>query len=96
MKWEVNGLDLRVLGSVEPHNGHRLAVGGPNQRRILAALAAQAAQAGEVVSLDRLAQVTWAHESPAHETAALRRALTWSCQRGYRAGAVIKLAEGWG
>ncbi|MGI9624381.1 MAG: protein kinase domain-containing protein, partial [Acidimicrobiales bacterium] len=59
------GMELKVLGSVEVFNGRRLAVGGPNQRRILAALAVRP---GEVVSTDRLIDITWgdgAHPSRA-------------------------------
>jgi DNA-binding SARP family transcriptional activator len=52
-------VQLRVLGPIEIYNGHKLAIGGPRQRRIIAALAVQP---GEVVSLDRLVDIIWAGE----------------------------------
>ena len=52
-------MEVRVLGPIEVYNGHKLAIGGPHQRRILAALAAQP---GEVISLDRLVDITWSGE----------------------------------
>jgi len=42
-------MEIRVLGSVELWNGEQISVGGPRQRRILAA---PAMDAGSVVSLD--------------------------------------------
>ena len=52
-------MELRVLGPIEIHNGHKLAIGGPRQRRIVAALAMHE---GEVLSIDRLVDITWADE----------------------------------
>ncbi|MGI9624735.1 MAG: protein kinase domain-containing protein, partial [Acidimicrobiales bacterium] len=52
-------MDVRVLGPIEVHGDHKLAIGGPRQRRIVAALAMHA---GEVVSVDRLAEIAWADE----------------------------------
>ena len=54
-------MQVRVLGPVEVFDGHRLAIGGPRQRRIVAALAMHT---GEVVSVDRLAEVAWGDEEP--------------------------------
>ena len=54
-------MDVRVLGPIEVHHGHQLAIGGPRQRRILAALTMHR---GEVVSADRLIDITWDGEPP--------------------------------
>ena len=54
-------MDVRVLGSIEVYNGHLLALGGPRQRRILAALAMRS---GEVLSIDQLVDITWSGEDP--------------------------------
>jgi serine/threonine protein kinase/WD40 repeat protein len=54
-------MQVRVLGPIEVIDNHRLAIGGPRQRRIMAALAMHA---GEVVSVDRLADIAWAGEEP--------------------------------
>ena len=54
-------MEIRVLGSIEVWNGDLVAIGGPRQRRILGALAMDA---GSVVSLDRLVDVTWSGEDP--------------------------------
>ena len=43
-------IHLRVLGPVEAWKGHKLALGGAQQRRILAVLVMRS---GEVVSVDR-------------------------------------------
>ena len=47
---------IRVLGSIEATSDAEIALGGAIQRRILAVLALEA---GEVVSVDRLVEVTW-------------------------------------
>ena len=49
-------MDVRVLGPVGVYDGHDLAIGGGQHRRIVAALAIRA---GEVVSVDRLVDVMW-------------------------------------
>ena len=49
-------MDVRVLGPVGVYDGHDLAIGGGQHRRIVAALAMRA---GEVVSVDRLVDVMW-------------------------------------
>ncbi|MGI9624345.1 MAG: protein kinase domain-containing protein, partial [Acidimicrobiales bacterium] len=58
-------MEIRVLGPIEVHaNDSAVSVGGPRQRRIVAALAMQP---NEVVSVDRLADITWAGEElPQH------------------------------
>ena len=35
-------MEVRVLGPIEVHGDHKLAIGGPRQRRIIAALAMHA------------------------------------------------------
>jgi serine/threonine protein kinase/DNA-binding SARP family transcriptional activator/WD40 repeat protein len=56
------GLEFGVLGPVEVRaDGAMLAVGGPQQRRVLAALVAEA---GRVVAVDRLVEVVWPDVPP--------------------------------
>lgn len=58
-------MDVRILGAVEIRpagaQGEPTSVGGPRQRRILAALALWH---DTVVSIDRLVEVTWPDEAP--------------------------------
>lgn len=54
-------MEVRVLGTVEVWDGHALAIGGPRQRRIVAALAAAG---GTTVSIDRLMEIVWSGEEP--------------------------------
>ena len=55
-------MEIQVLGPVELRsNGTEVAVGGPRQRRLLAALVVNA---GRVVSVERLIDVVWAGEEP--------------------------------
>ena len=56
-------MQIRVLGSIEAANGDQIALGGATQRRLLAVLALDS---GEVVSLDRLVDLSWPDgEAPA-------------------------------
>ena len=50
-------MEIRVLGPIEVGTGEPIAIGGPRQRRLMAALAQRV---GEVVSLDRLIEIIWA------------------------------------
>ena len=60
-------MEFRVLGSIEARDGGRaLPLGGPQQRRLLAVLLADA---GKVVSVDRLVEAVWSGD-PAPEGAA--------------------------
>ena len=60
-------MEIQVLGAVEVRdNGAEVPVGGPRQRRLLAALVVHA---GKVVSVDRLIDVVWAGEEPPHQAA---------------------------
>lgn len=68
-------LDLRVLGPVELHADGPVPIPGANQRRILAALAMHA---GEVVSADRLVDVTWTDERRARP--AIQNVRTYVCR----------------
>ncbi len=54
-------MDLRVLGPVEVYDGERCAIGGPQQRRILAVLAMHR---GVVVTVDQLAEISWPGDAP--------------------------------
>ncbi len=55
-------MEIQVLGPVELRdNGTEVPVGGPRQRRLLAALVVHA---GKVVSVERLIDVVWAGEEP--------------------------------
>ena len=54
-------MEIRVLGPIEVGTGDPIAIGGPRQRRLMAALSLHA---GEVVSLDRLIEVIWTGEDP--------------------------------
>ncbi len=55
-------MEFRVLGSIEACEGDRtLALGGPRQRCLLAVLLADA---GRIVSLDRLVEAVWGSEPP--------------------------------
>ena len=54
-------MELRVLGEIEAHRDHKLALGGPRQRCILAALAIRH---GQLMSVDRLVDVVWEGEEP--------------------------------
>jgi DNA-binding SARP family transcriptional activator len=49
-------MDVQVLGPVGVHDGHDLAIGGGQHRRIVAAMAMRS---GEVVSVDWLVDVMW-------------------------------------
>ncbi|MEU6999728.1 BTAD domain-containing putative transcriptional regulator [Nonomuraea sp. NPDC046570] len=63
-------IHARVLGPLEVSSGGRLVdVGGPRPRLLLAALLLQA---GEVVSLDRLADLVWEGNPPASAHAQVR------------------------
>jgi len=66
MQQEGDEMELRVLGPIEVYDDHKLAIGGPRQRRILAALAIHA---GDVVSVDRLVDITWSGEEPPERAA---------------------------
>jgi DNA-binding SARP family transcriptional activator/WD40 repeat protein len=66
-------MEFRVLGSIEAYEeGRALALGGPRQRCLLAVLLADA---GRVVSLDRLVEAVWASDAPPE--AALRTTRTY-------------------
>ncbi|WP_434440267.1 BTAD domain-containing putative transcriptional regulator [Lentzea sp. E54] len=55
-------MEIGILGSVEVwHGGERLAAGAPQQRCVLAVLALNA---GQGVSVERLAEVLWGEEPP--------------------------------
>jgi serine/threonine protein kinase/WD40 repeat protein/DNA-binding winged helix-turn-helix (wHTH) protein len=54
-------MEIRVLGPIEVGDGEPISIGGPRQRRLLAALVPRA---GEVVSLDQLIEVVWSGEEP--------------------------------
>ena len=55
-------MEIGILGSVEIwHGGERLAAGAPQQRCVLAVLALNA---GQGVSVDRLAEAVWGEEPP--------------------------------
>ena len=59
-------MEIRVLGAIEVLDGAGpVPVGGPRQRRIVAALAMHP---DEVVSVDRLADITWSGEEPPKHT----------------------------
>src|SRR6476620_8069526 len=54
-------MEFRVLGSLEARDrGRALALGGPQQRRLLAVLLADA---GNVVSVDRLVEAVWSGDA---------------------------------
>src|SRR5688500_10310618 len=58
----VTVMEIGILGSVEIwHDGERLAAGAPQQRCVLAVLALNA---GQGVSVDRLAEAVWGEEPP--------------------------------
>ena len=60
-------MEIQVLGPVELRdNGTEVPVGGPRQRRLLAALVVNA---GKVVSVDRLIDAVWAGEEPPEQAA---------------------------
>ena len=60
-------MEIQVLGPVELRdNGAEVPVGGPRQRRLLAALVVNA---GKVVSVDRLIDAVWAGEEPPEQAA---------------------------
>ena len=60
-------MEIQVLGPVELRdNGTQVPVGGPRQRRLLAALVVNA---GKVVSVDRLIDAVWAGEEPPEQAA---------------------------
>src|SRR4051794_17635811 len=55
-------MELRILGPLEARDGERLmALGGPRQRSLLAALVLHG---GEAVSVDRLCSDLWGDEPP--------------------------------
>ena len=55
-------MEIGILGSVEVwHDGERLAAGAPQQRCVLAVLALNA---GQGVSVERLAEALWGEETP--------------------------------
>ena len=60
-------MELRVLGPIEVHGEHKLAIGGPRQRCILAVLATRT---GQVVSQDRLVDILWSDEDPPEQALA--------------------------
>ena len=60
-------MEIQVLGPVELRDkGVAVPVGGPRQRRLLAALVVNA---GKVVSVDRLIDAVWAGEEPPEQAA---------------------------
>ena len=60
-------MEIQVLGPVELRdNGAEVPVGGPRQRRLLAALVVNA---GKVVSVERLIDAVWAGEEPPERAA---------------------------
>ncbi len=69
-----DGLQLRVLGSVEAHrSGQLITIGGPKPRLLLAMLLAAR---GSVVSTDRLCEELWGDDQPAHPAAVLQSHLS--------------------
>ncbi len=54
-------MDVHLLGQIEAVDGGPLALGGPTQRRVLAALALHR---NEVVSIPHLVEVIWAETAP--------------------------------
>ncbi|HEV2373991.1 MAG TPA: BTAD domain-containing putative transcriptional regulator, partial [Streptosporangiaceae bacterium] len=74
-------MEFRILGNLEVHaEGCRLAVGGPREQKVLAALLLDA---GRLVPLSRLVDVVWEDDPPAtaakqvrNAVSALRRLLT--------------------
>ena len=54
-------MDVRLLGQIEVVDGEPLPLGGPTQRRVLAALALRR---NEVVSVARLVDVIWPDGEP--------------------------------
>ncbi len=69
-----DGLQLRVLGSVEAHrSGQLVALGGPKPRLLLAMLLAAR---GAVVSTDRLCEELWGDDQPAEPAAVLQSHLS--------------------
>ncbi len=54
-------VDVRVLGPIEVVNGDAVALGGRTSRRLVAALALHQS---EVVSMDRLVDMTWPDGAP--------------------------------
>ncbi len=54
-------MDVRLLGQIEAIDGEPLALGGPTQRRVLAALALRR---NEVVSVARLVDAIWPNGEP--------------------------------
>ncbi len=60
-------MEIQVLGPVELRdNGVAVPLGGPRQRRLLAALVINA---GKVVSVERLIDAVWAGEEPPERAA---------------------------
>ena len=60
-------MEIQVLGPVEVHdNDAEVPLGGPRQRRLLAALVIHA---GRVVSVERLIDAVWAGEEPPERAA---------------------------
>lgn len=93
-------MDFRILGPIEVADGdHRLALGGPKQRALLAMLLLHA---NEVVSSDRLIDALWGDEGREDGIRALqvavsrlRRALEPGLATGARSGAVLTRSPGY-
>ena len=65
-------MEFRVLGSIEAwEDGRSVALGGLQQRRLLAVLLADA---GHVVSIDRLVETVWPDDTAANGAARTTRA----------------------
>jgi DNA-binding SARP family transcriptional activator len=93
-------VDFRILGPIEVVDGdHRLALGGPKQRALLAMLLLHA---NEVVASDRLIDELWGEEGREDGIRALqvavsrlRRALEPGLAKGARSGAVLTRSPGY-
>jgi DNA-binding SARP family transcriptional activator/ABC-type branched-subunit amino acid transport system substrate-binding protein/DNA-binding beta-propeller fold protein YncE len=80
------GLDFRILGPFEVHDGNGpRALGGTRQRSVLALLLVHA---GEVMSADRLIDALWGERAPADATMALQAHVS-RLRRGLEPHAVI-------